>query len=139
MSAYSEEDLEHARKLASSEYWRCKAANGGKNAGYFTPESWLRLCLRADRRCWWCNKQFPLRELTVEHLVPVSKRPHNAIWAVVPACKHCNASRGKKPVLSLMSQEEFIARLRRYHPHMAAQWFGPERPPSDEEEEDKAA
>lgn len=66
----------------------------------------LNIIYRDDMRCQYCGKRFPMNELTVDHVIPVSRwdeiletmRPEDPnSWAnQVCACKRCNALKGNK-------------------------------------------
>lgn len=40
--------------------------------------------------CQYCNKKYPLGELTIDHVIPKSKGGKNVYENVVSACKVCN-------------------------------------------------
>ena len=49
------------------------------------------LLLRDDHTCQYCGFTGPVHELTVDHIVPVSRGGANATWEnLVVACKRCN-------------------------------------------------
>jgi len=49
---------------------------------------------RDENRCQYCGKQFPTRELSIDHVVPLS-RGGEASWTnVVCACTACNKRKG---------------------------------------------
>jgi 5-methylcytosine-specific restriction protein A len=58
-----------ARELRSTEWWKRKRAKG---------------------ICYHCGKQFPPRELTMDHLVPIIRGGKSAKGNLVPSCKKCN-------------------------------------------------
>jgi 5-methylcytosine-specific restriction endonuclease McrA len=45
---------------------------------------------RAAGRCHYCQDQFPPRELTMDHIVPVIRGGRSARSNVVPCCPGCN-------------------------------------------------
>ncbi len=67
-SDISQEKAE-ARRLRSTRWWRRKCASG---------------------RCHYCGRRFPPSELTMDHLVPLSRGGRSVRENLVPACKECN-------------------------------------------------
>lgn len=58
-----------ARQTRQSQWWKRELAKG---------------------TCHYCNKPFPPQELTMDHIVPVSRGGKTTKGNVVPACKTCN-------------------------------------------------
>jgi 5-methylcytosine-specific restriction endonuclease McrA len=65
----------------------------------------LNIIYRDDMRCQYCGKQFSIDELTVDHVIPLSRwkeMPHDTLqkpnsWQnQVCACKRCNTQKGNK-------------------------------------------
>ena len=66
----------------------------------------LNVIYRDDMRCQYCGRQYPMYELTVDHVIPLSrweelpleKKPlaPNSWENQVCACKRCNALKGNK-------------------------------------------
>ena len=66
----------------------------------------LNIIYRDDMRCQYCGNRFPMTELTVDHVIPVSRwdsipdhsKPEdpNSWNNQVCACKRCNAMKGNK-------------------------------------------
>ncbi len=46
--------------------------------------------LRDDHSCQYCYKRHPLKELTLDHVIPVSKGGPKSWLNVVTACRDCN-------------------------------------------------
>ena len=61
-----------ARELRASEWWKRKRAKG---------------------ICHHCGKQFPPKELTMDHLVPIIRGGKSTKGNLVPSCKKCNSER----------------------------------------------
>ena len=72
----SEEQLRHersrARELRASQWWKRK-----RGAGI----------------CHHCGAQFPPKELTMDHLVPLIRGGKSTKGNLVPSCKPCNTAR----------------------------------------------
>ncbi|MFO7931522.1 MAG: HNH endonuclease [Thermodesulfobacteriota bacterium] len=62
-----------ARQLRASQWWKRKCATG---------------------ICHYCGRQVPPRELTMDHIVPLSRGGKTSRANVAPCCKECNT--GKK-------------------------------------------
>jgi len=73
-----------ARELRESQWWKRQLAKG---------------------RCHYCGRNFVPRELTMDHVVPVSRGGKTTKGNVVPCCKECNNT--KKQLLT-MEWEEHI-------------------------------
>lgn len=67
-----------ARELRSSEWWKRKLAKG---------------------ICYYCGRSFPAKELTMDHIVPVSRGGKSTKGNIVTACKECNNA--KKQLLPM--------------------------------------
>ena len=76
-----------ARELRASQWWKRKCAKGV---------------------CYYCNQTFPAKELTMDHIVPVSRGGKSTKGNIVPACKDCN---NKKKQLLPMEWEEYLSGL----------------------------
>lgn len=65
------------------------------------------LCLIFGERCFYCAKDFPLQELTRDHVVPKALGGSEAFANQVPACAPCNSAKGCRP-----PTEDELARVR---------------------------
>lgn len=77
-------EREKSRELRKSRWWQNRLALG---------------------ICHYCGERFPPEELTMDHLVPVSRGGKASRNNVVPACKECNS---RKKYLLPIEWEEFI-------------------------------
>lgn len=77
-------ERQKARLLRQSRWWKQKIAEG---------------------RCYYCQQKFPPAELTMDHIVPISRGGQTTKGNVVPVCKDCN---NKKKYLLLMEWEEYM-------------------------------
>jgi 5-methylcytosine-specific restriction endonuclease McrA len=71
-----------ARELRQSQWWKRRLAKG---------------------LCHYCRRNFPPRELTMDHIVPVSRGGKTTKGNVVPCCKECNNA--KKQLLPIEWQK----------------------------------
>ncbi len=71
-----------ARELRKTRWWQQKTAPG---------------------LCHYCGKKFPFHELTMDHLVPLSRGGRSTKDNLVPSCKNCNTL--KKSLLPLEWQD----------------------------------
>ena len=67
-----------ARELRESQWWKRRVAKG---------------------RCHYCMRSMPSKELTMDHVVPVSRGGKTTKGNVVPCCKTCNTA--KKQLLPI--------------------------------------
>lgn len=69
---------------------KCKAD------GSYTLEEWVDLKERCKNSCLSCSRTDT--ELTVDHIVPLSKGGSNYITNIQPLCKSCNSKKGTKTI-----------------------------------------
>lgn len=58
-----------------------------------TSTEWLAILAEANGHCAYCGKE---AKLTLDHVIPLSRGGKHSIANVVPACEHCNKSKGNK-------------------------------------------
>ena len=91
ISPVTEEDIKKektkAQRLRQSQWWKRKCAQG---------------------ICYFCRRQIPPKDLTMEHLVPLIRGGKSRKGNVVPACKECN---NKKKYLLPIEWEEYLEQL----------------------------
>lgn len=58
-----------------------------------TSTEWLAILAEANGHCAYCGKE---SKLTLDHIIPLSKGGTHSKNNVVPACYHCNSSKGNK-------------------------------------------
>lgn len=87
----SEQDIrrerEKSRELRKSRWWQNRLAQG---------------------RCHWCGGVFPATELTMDHIIPLSRGGKASRNNVAPACKQCNSN---KKYLLPIEWEQYLSRL----------------------------
>ncbi len=71
-----------ARALRKTRWWQRKTASG---------------------RCYYCDRTFAHRELTMDHVIPLSRGGRSTRDNLVPCCKECNTK--KKELLPVEWQE----------------------------------
>lgn len=93
MNAFDEIDIKKARQkardLRGSQWWKRRLAKGV---------------------CYYCDGLFSASELTMDHIVPMSRGGRSTKGNVVPACKTCN---NKKKYLLPMEWDEYIRSQRK--------------------------
>jgi 5-methylcytosine-specific restriction enzyme A len=65
---------------------------------------------RGAGQCHYCGRRFPPRELTMDHVVPLSRGGRSVKANVVPCCKECN---NQKQQLVPVEWEAYLERLTR--------------------------
>jgi 5-methylcytosine-specific restriction protein A len=73
-----------ARELRESQWWKRRLAKGV---------------------CYYCRGQTPPNELTMDHIVPISRGGKSTKGNLVPCCRTCN---NKKKHLLPMEWEEYL-------------------------------
>jgi 5-methylcytosine-specific restriction enzyme A len=81
-------ERQKARELRASQWWKRRCAKG---------------------LCHWCRKETPVKELTMDHVVPIARGGKSTRSNVVPACKTCN---NKKKQLLPMEWEACVQAMR---------------------------
>ena len=66
---------------------------------------WWKRCL-AKGICYYCGKQTLPKELTMDHIVPISRGGRSTKGNVVTSCKECN---NKKKYLFPMEWEQYLS------------------------------
>lgn len=66
----------------------------------FTVKQWRALCKAMGYRCAYCGEKFPYKELTEEHITPLSKGGNHTLSNILPACRSCNCRKGPRDVPS---------------------------------------
>ncbi|WP_310599874.1 HNH endonuclease [Desulfobulbus sp.] len=78
-----------ARTLRKSRWWQQKTASG---------------------TCWYCGRQVGYHNLTMDHVIPLTRGGRSTKDNLVPCCKECN---NKKKSLLPVEWEEYMADLHR--------------------------
>jgi 5-methylcytosine-specific restriction endonuclease McrA len=98
-------NLAYYRDRAQRDYQlhpaKWKARNHARRAqiregGSFTEQEWLDKLAKLGMQCYYCSKPLDEKTLVIEHMTPLSRGGKNVIDNIVPACRPCNASKGKK-------------------------------------------
>ncbi len=63
--------------------------------------------------CYYCMRKVGRQQLTMDHVVPLSRGGKSKKGNVVPACKECN---NKKRYLLPLEWGEYLDSLRKQHP-----------------------
>ncbi len=53
---------------------------------------WQQKCVSG--LCYYCGKKFPIKELTLDHIVPLARGGTTTPGNVVAACRACNKDKG---------------------------------------------
>ena len=77
-------EREKARQLRNSQYWQRQLQKG---------------------LCHYCGRRFPAKELTMDHIVPVSRGGRSVKGNVVPCCKECNNRKMYKTPVEMILEE----------------------------------
>ncbi|MDD2388471.1 MAG: HNH endonuclease [Desulfobacterales bacterium] len=83
-----EEDIRRERRKARELRWS---------------QWWKRRC--AKGLCYYCERRVPPDELTMDHIVPISRGGKSTKGNIVPACKDCN---NKKQQLLPMEWDQYL-------------------------------
>lgn len=87
------------------EIWRRRRARVLGAAGEFTTAEFSDLCIAFGSRCAYCGEE---AILVPDHTTPLSRGGANSMENILPACKHCNSSKGDK------TTEEYLLWLKQF-------------------------
>ena len=85
---FLKKEREKARKLRSSQWWKRKRSLG---------------------ICHYCKQRFPPGELTMDHIIPLSRGGRTEKFNVAVCCKACNT---KKKMLLPSEWDEYMQSLK---------------------------
>ncbi|RJQ52237.1 MAG: HNH endonuclease [Nitrospiraceae bacterium] len=93
ISPVTEEEIrkekQKARELRKTQWWKRK---------------------RAEGKCYYCGKEAPPEDLTMDHIVPIVRGGKSAKNNVVTACKECNT---KKKHSLPFEWQEYLEQLKK--------------------------
>jgi 5-methylcytosine-specific restriction endonuclease McrA len=89
----------HAAQPEKARAWNSKRAAAKRNAPLndLTADQWKAIQIHYGFRCVYCGKK--PKELTMDHITPLSKGGAHTMSNVVPACRSCNAKKNDRAVL----------------------------------------
>ena len=82
-------EKEKAKKLRTTSWWNRKRSTG---------------------ICYYCSLKFIPNELTMDHIIPLSRGGKSEKYNLVPACKECN---NKKKYLLPAEWDEHLQRIKK--------------------------
>ena len=94
-------------------------ANRTGHGSQFTAADWYRMIRRAGYRCMYCSRKFEPEQLTLDHIVPLSRGGSHSTGNVGPSCAKCNVHKGNKTyvewktILSTPIYNSMVAEYRR--------------------------
>ena len=83
------------KKRASKQKRKTRKTNAG---GSFTAQEFQNLIILYNNCCAYCDISFLITKIHADHIVPISKGGTSNIDNIIPACSHCNLSKGNKDV-----------------------------------------
>lgn len=105
------DDKNYRRREEPKTFWELPPADSGREkskARELRNSSWWKQKI-ARGICHYCGKTFKPDELTMDHLIPVSRGGLSEKMNIVPACKECN---NKKKYFLPSEWEEFLEKNR---------------------------
>lgn len=110
--AYMREYSREHRQRAHA-HWHARRARQLSALGRFTAAEFAQLVAEFKGRCAYCGR---LERLTADHKTPLSRpelQPTNDIGNILPACRPCNSSKGRKTEREF---REWLGRLLKTQP-----------------------
>lgn len=92
---------EHPEEVIQSS--RMRRAREMQARGIFTAKEWAVLKAEYGHRCAYCGRE--TERLQSDHIIPLNCGGSNDILNIIPACQHCNASKGDTPLLIWMLRQ----------------------------------
>jgi 5-methylcytosine-specific restriction endonuclease McrA len=80
-----------------------------RSVGTLTVEEWVEICNTFNNTCAYCGSN---RQLTMDHVIPVSKGGYTYYRNIIPACKTCNSSKHNKDLLVWFVAQSFYTEQR---------------------------
>jgi len=94
LQRWSEEHPDEKR--APVERRRSRKVNAAIND--FTAKQWRALCKAMGYRCAYCGEKFAYKDLTEDHITPLSQGGNHTLSNILPACRSCNCRKRDKAV-----------------------------------------
>lgn len=88
-----------------------------QNAGGALQQDWYDSLVYFNRQCAYCGST---ENLTVEHIVPISRFGANKRYNIIPACSHCNSSKSDQDIMEWYPKQPFYSTERLLKIHS---WF----------------
>lgn len=60
---------------------------------------WLLIKSKSCVECHWCRKIFPISEIEMDHIIPISRGGRHVLENICPACRPCNRRKSHKLVI----------------------------------------
>jgi len=79
-SKFIKKERDRARALRKTRWWKIKIQSG---------------------LCYHCHKKVPIKDLSMDHLVPLARGGRTGKNNVVPSCKKCNSEKSFKSLIEL--------------------------------------
>lgn len=112
---HSEKRKAYARKYKTENPEKCSILGQKRRAkkllllSTFTNEQWEKAKSYFENKCCYCGRELPL---TQEHWIPVSKGGNYDALNIIPACKHCNSSKGNRDFFKFYPKYKFYSKKR---------------------------
>ena len=75
-----------------------------KELGTLTTEQWYAICQAFNFECAYCGAK---HNITMDHVVPISKGGLTILTNVIPACGSCNSSKQNKDIIEWYTAQPF--------------------------------
>lgn len=85
-------------KAADKKAHAIRRAKKTQAGGSYTALEWFELCKFYGFLCLKCGDSFPFVELTVDHILPISKGGTSFIHNLQPLCLNCNRIKGNQEI-----------------------------------------
>jgi len=72
---------------------RAKRRAAKKIETTLTTEEWQEILKAHKSKCYWCKKRLKPDEITMDHVIPLSKGGHHSKENLVLACLSCNSTK----------------------------------------------
>lgn len=100
-----------AAKYASDDMYRAaeivRVRNRKTEISTLKPSEWLKVCELFNLQCAYCGSS---SKLTMDHIIPVSKKGGTEVGNVIPACHSCNSSKGARDIVEWYTSQPFYSK-----------------------------
>ena len=108
---------ESRRRYNNDEEVRKRRLHSNRNNAYVrrgaegthTIDEWINTLELFGHKCCYCGSD---KNLTKDHVVPLSKGGTNYIENILPACRSCNSSKGTKELIEWYTSQPFYSKDR---------------------------
>jgi 5-methylcytosine-specific restriction endonuclease McrA len=101
----------YGRELDRAKKYRRKALDF-LNGGSYNPEQWEECISYFDNRCAYSGEILTIENISLDHIIPLSKNGTSYIWNICPSVSYANFSKGDKELELWYRQQTYFSEER---------------------------